>query len=866
MDINKLNRHFIAVDNLNNIDTVIDVLTEPWIIKYEDTYYSTESNNNMKFTSLKSPEYIKQYYDANRSTILALCTSEDNKYYTFVYKNLLTDLNDYNDSEGNSFIEYVKDIIIPNSVTSISLGMFSGKENLKSITLSNSLTSIHSFDGCTNLTYIDIPNSVTTIEQNAFNGCTNLETVKIGNSLSEINNDAFKSCSSLKSIVIPSSVNYIKDNVFFNCTNMSSVILNNGVKTIGENAFGNCMNLTSIKLPESLTSIAANAFTKCEHLTIISTEYGDFKTDLYGDVSIMYNNGNSMIFNVRGAINNEIWYTTTDNKKLKLPYSDDVLTIQQHEYTRGKGVITFDGQLTNIVTNLFMGNEDLSTLSTIQIPLTVVQIAESAFAECISLKSIKLTNDDIENDNIEIIGSYAFANCNSLTHIVLPNSINSIGKYAFENCVMLNNIILPNNLTTITQYSFKACKSLTSITIPSKVTTIENNAFQECFNIKHIDFTPTITSTGESKITSIGEYAFSQCNLLTSVNLYDINIIGNKAFSDCLSLRSVKFNTINANHNINKNVFEGCKNLDYIIVDDEIFYREYDKITVYDSDKQPLTFVIIIQGNDEIWYTSADGNVITPPSTGEFNVNITNNIYENGKGVITFDGDITNIGNSAFYGCGDLTSITIPNSVTSIGYTSFTNCSSLNSIIVKEGNTVYDSRGNCNAIIETATNTLIVGCKNTTVPNTVTYIGMTAFAECKSLTSITIPNSVIGIEEAAFAECSSLTSVTVGNNTNTIGTSAFYGCYALTSVTLGNGVTTILEFAFEGCSSLTSITIPSNVADIEEAAFLNCQNLTSIIYEGTKEQWENIHIRDNSFSNGNTITVKCSDGDITIEN
>lgn len=825
MDINKLNRHFIAVDNLDNIDAVIDMLTEPWIIKYEDTYYSTESNNNMKFTLSdkdkdKGSEYIKDYYNKNKATILALCTSEDNKYYTFVYKNLLTDLNDYNDSEDNSFIEYVKDIIIPNSVTSISFGMFSGKKNLESITLSNSLTSINSFGYCENLTYIDIPNSVTTIKENAFIVCTNLKTVKIGNSLHEINNNAFNSCTSLTSIVIPPSVNYIKDNVFHNCTNMSSVTLNNGIKTIGENAFENCVNLTSIKLPESLTSIAANAFINCTQLTIISTEYGDFKTDLYGNISIMYNNGNSMVFNVHGAIDNEIWYTTTDNKELnELQYGD--LMVKQHEYTRGKGIITFDSQLINIVRNLFNGK---GTLSTIQIPLTITDIGDHAFANCNSLNSIKLSNN-VENSPIKIIGEYAFSNCKSLTHIILPQSINTIAEGAFDGCEMLNNIILPNNLITITKNSFRSCKSLTSITIPENVNTIGDNAFQECFNIKYIDFTqPTITS--------IGKYAFSQCNLLTSVNLCDINTIGNKAFSDCLSLTSVTFKTINANHNINENIFYGCKNLDYIIVDNEIFYREYDKITVYDSNKQPFTFVIITQDNDEIWYTTADGDAITLPSNGEFNVNIKSNTYEYGTGVITFDGDLTNIGNFAFNGCGDLTSINIPNTVTSIGSSAFEQCSSLTSI---------------------------------TIPESVTNIGDAAFAVCSSLTSITIPDSVISIKFGTFAECSSLTSVTLGNSVTNIGDNAFDRCSSLTSITIPNSVTSIGDEAFSNCSALTSITIPVSVTIIGSYAFGNCQNLTSIIYEGTKKQWEeNIAMKDDSFSNGNTITVKCSDGEIML--
>ena len=181
-----------------------------------------------------------------------------------------------------------------------------------------------------------------------------------------------------------------------------------------------------------------------------------------------------------------------------------------------------------------------------------------------------------------------------------------------------------------------------------------------------------------------------------------------------------------------------------------------------------------------------------------------------------------------YCGCSRLTSVTIGNSVTSIGRGAFESCSSLTSIVVASNNTKYDSRDNCNAIIETATNTLIVGCQTTTIPESVTSIGNNAFNYCTGLTSITIGNNVTSIGSGAFANCSGLTSITIPESVTSIGSGAFSECTGLTSITIPNGLTRIVESTFYNCRSLTSITIPNSVTSIGSHAFWNCSNLKDV--------------------------------------
>ena len=499
--------------------------------------------------------------------------------------------------------------------------------------------------------------------------------------------------------------------------------------------------------------------------------------------------------------------------------------------------------------------------TSVNLPDGIMTIGKEAFNYCENLTSINFPS------SLKTIGSDAFAYCNKLTSAVIPSGVTNIDSRAFYGCSSLILLSLPNSITSIEESVFAGCSSLPSVTIPNSVMSIGNSAFSGCSSLASLII--------PSSVTTIGSYSFYGCSSLASLTIPpSVTSISSYAFYGCDNLTSVYMNcfvplsigstTFSNRSNATLYVPMGTKEA-YEAAD---YWKDFKEIVEMALPSQIIEFAdanvkALCVAN---WDTNGDGElseaeagVVT--SLGDVFKSTNYNIKSFDE--LRYFKGLTSIDlNADFEGCEYyLTSLTIPSNVTSISYSGeYGNHSGgpthLESIKVDPENTVYDSRQNCNAIIETRKNTLVFGCSKTTIPNDVKIIGNYAFNGCRDLTSISIPEGVESIGYCTF-ESSGLTQVSLPNSVSHIDTYAFrytpweesqpegviyVGKVAYmykgtmpqnTSITIKDGTIGIAGGAFDGdftgSKNLTTVVIPNTVTTIGRYAF-NGTKLSSVVF------------------------------------
>ena len=587
----------------------------------------------------------------------------------------------------------------------------------------------------------------------------------------------------LEFVSIPNSVKEIGEAAFAGC---EEIIINlpGKIKKIGKDSFSCCYNLESVYIPSTVVEIGEGAFSDCKSLSSIVV---DKDNKLYDS----RNNCNAIIKKDKGILISGCYNTIIPN---------DISIIGNSAFRGCTSLlsISLPNSIVKIEDGAFYG---CNSLQSIYIPYSIAVIGESAFSDCCGVTSIKVDKNNKRYDSRKDCNAIIESSCNTIIlgcqNTVIPNDIEKLEDFVFSGCMGLKTIIIPQGVQEIGNGAFYGCLNLESIDIPKSVRRIGKSAFRECRNLTNINLPIGLKNIGEwafndcVKIQSviipygiekIDSWLFDGCSCLCSVVIpVTVKEIGFSAFRGCISLTSIDIpDSVNV---IGFHSFDGCCSLSSIIIPNNVTKigdNAFSGCSLIKSVTIPDSVLRI--GSGAFKNCTSLSSVILPNNI----TRIESGLFYGCKQLnsICIPSNVTDIRVNAFAFC-NITSIFIPKSVSYIDKRSFMGCSELESIVVEEGNSKYDSRNNCNAIIETDNNKLIIGCSNSTIPDTVITIGASAFHNCYRLKSITIPISIKAIEDYSFGLF--LKTLIIKNDIIEIKKNALISCKYLETIYIPSG-------------------------------------------------------------------------------
>jgi len=731
------------------------------------------------------------------------------------------------------------------SLQDISGHTFEGCSSLEEVSLSDSVLTLgdNSFKSCTSLTNFKWSSGLQSLGYRSFNGCTSLLDPVFYDTLETIGDEAFSTCSSFDSVTIPGTVTDFGENAFRTC-GVKSLVLNEGLSEISYQAFYNCASLKSISFPETLLYINPYCFIynyRLQNLNIPDNVSGIGSHAFYTCYSAatsqecldVVNFGSGLKF-----IEEQAFYGNESLRSADLPENIESIGDQCFRNCGLSGFVNLPDSLNSIGINAFDSNnyiesinigaglttlssncfEECTSLSGVFIPDWFESLNNGVFLRCYDITTISLGN------GIEYINKLAFGDCRSLTGIDIPSQITGIGNSAFRTGLNITNVGFVEGLEYIGDYAFANCYSLTGVSFPNTLSGIGSSSFSACYDLSgQIIYTPNLQSVGAGAFLSTDIYGivfndhpsynkiedstFSSCTKLTGLNLVpNITEIGNSSFATCSILSGINFNeTITT---IGLSAFSSCVNLSGVSFPDSIedignsaFANCYD-----------LSFINFSQNSN----------------------------YDT-------------IQSSCFENCTSLTNVLLPDNVTALGSSSFKGCNSLEYI-------------DLNISVEYIGNSAFKDCSvlnNLDLPSSLLTIADDAFKFCHELKSMSsFPENLVSIGDEAFNSCdlSGFQSIlTIPDSVTYMGVSAFASnSDNLSGVVLGSGLTNLRSSVFKNCTNLREINL-ENITSIESSAFANCLNLTGALIPPTMQSmgtsaFQNTAIENITIPNAITIT------------